>query len=109
MALMYAAGDDAPQAVVSSSGTYASELDDAADAAVQPLVADLDVPVLIVHGTADHIADIELTRTFEQQLRDAGGQVETLYVDGGTHALPFLFETAPAFLEASVTWLRSHL
>jgi dienelactone hydrolase len=109
MALMYAAGDDGPDAVVSSSGTYASELDDAADAPVQPFVADLDVPVLIVHGTADHIASIDLTRAFEQQLRDAGGQVETLYVDGGSHALPFLPETAPTFLEASVTWLRSQL
>jgi dienelactone hydrolase len=45
----------------------------------------LRAPVLIVHGTLDHIDD---AKSYEAAARSRGKSIETLYVEGASHALP---------------------
>ena len=69
------------QAAVLNSGGYPGSLS-----------AEVNAPLLILHGTADNPADggVELTnvqraRGFEQPLRITGKDVEAVYYDGGQH------------------------
>jgi dienelactone hydrolase len=50
----------------------------------------LAVPLLIVHGTNDQLASPDAARAYEKALRDKGKAVESLYVEGAPHQLPFL-------------------
>ncbi len=49
----------------------------------------LAVPLLIVHGTNDTQALMEAARSYEKMLREKSKTVDTLYVDGAPHELPF--------------------
>jgi len=85
-ALHYVLGGGAVQAVVLNSAGYPHEL--------TGRVGDLRVPILILHGTADGPADggsaltrVEMARTFEASLRQAGKQVEAKYYEGGHNSI----------------------
>ena len=69
------------QAGVLSSSRYPQQLAD--------LAARMKVPVLMLHGTADRLADggteftkVEMARSFERALRAAGKTVEAVYYEG---------------------------
>lgn len=84
-ALNYALmGTGTVAAVVLNSTGYSSEISNRA--------LGIDVPILIMHGTADALADggsaftnVERAREFEATLRRAGKRVEAKYYDGAGH------------------------
>ena len=47
----------------------------------------VNVPVLLLGGTADPLVSIDEQRTYEQALQDSGGMVEAHYYDGGLHGV----------------------
>jgi fermentation-respiration switch protein FrsA (DUF1100 family) len=72
------------QAAVLSSSRYPKEL--------TSLVSDLNVPILMLHGTAASTADggtewtaVEMARNFERLARAAQKPVESVFYDGGRH------------------------
>lgn len=83
-ALNYMLRSNDVHAGVLSSSRYPRELAD--------LALDMKVPVLMLHGTADHPADggteftdVQMARNFERTLRAAGKAVEAVYYEGGRH------------------------
>lgn len=54
------------------------------DHSAEDLLADVDVPVLIVHGTADPFTPPRVARTMGERLPKA----EVVWVDGASHTLP---------------------
>jgi dienelactone hydrolase len=72
------------QAAVVNSAGYPSE--------VAKRASEINVPILILHGTADAPIDggspytnVEMARDFEAALRTAGKRVESKYYEGGRH------------------------
>ena len=47
----------------------------------------VNVPVLLLGGTADPLVSIDEQRTYEQALQDSGRMVEAHYYDGGLHGV----------------------
>jgi dipeptidyl aminopeptidase/acylaminoacyl peptidase len=69
------------QAAVLNSAGYPSNLS-----------TDVKAPVLMLHGTADSLADggvavtnVQMARDFEAKLRTSGKPVEAVYYEGGRH------------------------
>jgi dienelactone hydrolase len=52
----------------------------------------VNVPVLMLGGTADALVSIDEQRTYEQALRDSGSTVESHYYEGGMHAVTVVGE-----------------
>lgn len=82
--LNYVLGGGHVEAAILHSAGYRSDLADR--------IAALDVPILILHGTADGPADggsaftaVDRARDFESALRKAGKPVEAMYTQGGGH------------------------
>jgi pimeloyl-ACP methyl ester carboxylesterase len=80
------------QAVILNSSGYPPE--------VTKRAPEFDVPILILHGTADSPADggssitnIEMARQFEAALRKANKQVGTKYYEGSGHNNLFIDAT----------------
>jgi dipeptidyl aminopeptidase/acylaminoacyl peptidase len=48
-------------------------------------VAQIDVPVLLIHGDCDENVPVDQTRAMAQSLREHGKDVETLIIEGATH------------------------
>jgi dienelactone hydrolase len=97
------------QAAVLNSARYPTEL--------APLVADLKVPILMLHGTADDFADggteatkVEMARAFERLARAEIKPVESVFYEGGKHN--GLFADAAQHrdgVERMCNFLRLHL
>jgi carboxymethylenebutenolidase len=97
------------QAVVVHSGGYGTQPADHA--------ARFNVPVLILHGTADSpanggnaVTNVRMAREFEAALRREGKPVEAIYYDGGGH--DSFFENRAQYddeLTNMVAFLRRHL
>ena len=97
------------QAGVLSSSRYPQQLAD--------LAAEMKVPVLMLHGTADRQADggteftkIEMARSFERALRTAGKTVEAVYYEGGRHN--DIFDSSVRYqdeLQRSLAFFEHHL
>ena len=79
--------------------------------------SEVDIPILLMHGTADSPAGggspftrVSMARAFEAALRNAGKSVEVLYYEGGGHEGIFtvrsLHEEA---LQRLTTFLRRRL
>jgi uncharacterized damage-inducible protein DinB len=97
-------GADAQAAVLNSVG-YPT--------AVSARAADVGVPLLLIHGTADTPADggspftaVDSARAFEAAMRRAGREIETVYVAGGSHN--GLFASAAQY-DASVQRIAAFL
>ena len=83
-ALTYCLQTENVQALALNSSGYPNYLTDRSSR--------LEVPTLLLHGTADHPDDggsaatnIEIARHFEATLRKAGKRVEAVYYEGGRH------------------------
>jgi len=94
--LNYILGQADVQAAVLNSARYPDELRDRA--------SELEVPLLILHGTADSQADggteftkVEMARDFEKRLTAAGKSVQAVYYEDGRHN--GIFESAPQYLD----------
>jgi dienelactone hydrolase len=101
-------------AVVASGTQVAAQLTPtrrpvAIDASPLDLVAALQAPVLLLHGTADPVTDVVWTRRYEQALRDAGKPVEAYYYVGAPHPLPFDPGTREDVIRRSIAFFRRHL
>ena len=84
------------QAAILNSARYPDEL--------RGLASELEVPLLILHGTADSLADggteftkVEMARDFEKRLTAAGKSVEAVYYEEGRHN--GVFEDAAQYLD----------
>ncbi|WP_153730916.1 alpha/beta hydrolase family protein [Sporosarcina obsidiansis] len=51
-------------------------------------IQDINIPVLIIHGTMDTNVSFEQALLFENALRDANKEYETWYLEGFTHYIP---------------------
>jgi dienelactone hydrolase len=108
-ALNYALNSGNVQVVMLNSTGYPSELADRA--------SQINVPVLMLHGTADGPADggapvtgMPMATNFETALRRAGKTVQVKYYEGGRHNS--LFDDATQRedeVRRMVTFLREHL
>lgn len=97
------------RAAVLNSARYPSEL--------ASLASELEVPLLMLHGTADSPADggteftnVEMARDFERRLSAAGKPVEAVYYEGGRHN--GIFESSAQYrdeVQRIVTFLQSQL
>jgi len=79
-------GGGTVEAVVAISAGYGEGIRQDWGTTLLEQVDGLRAPVLIVHGTADQIDD---AKAYEAAARSRGKSIETLYVKGGSHALPF--------------------
>lgn len=97
------------QAVVIHSGGYGTQPADHA--------AQFNVPILILHGTADSpanggnaVTNVRMARELEAALRREGKPVEAIYYEGGGHDSFFDNGTQyDAELTNMVTFLHRHL
>lgn len=97
------------QAAVLNSARYPREL--------APVIADLQVPILMLHGTADNFADggteatkIEMARAFARLADAETKPVESVFYEGGRHNS--LFADAAQHrdeVERMCNFLRRHL
>ena len=64
----------------------------------------MNVPVLMVVGTADTFVSVDEQRTYEQALRNSGTRVESHYYEGGPHAVSV--HGAFQVLTSRFNWVR---
>jgi len=70
-------------------------------------VAQIDVPVMLIHGDRDENVPVEQTRAMAEALKSHGKEVETFIVPGGTH---FFTEQQNATARRKLfEFLRRHL
>jgi len=70
-------------------------------------VAQIDVPVLLIHGTRDENVPVDQTLAMAEQLKNHGKDVETLLLEGATHY--FTEQDYAAALRRLFDFLRRHL
>ena len=68
----------------------------------------VNVPVLMLVGTADTIVSVDEQRTYEQTLRDSGATVEAQYYEGGLHAVS-VGDFQEAAFKRSIDFYRRYL
>lgn len=79
--------------------------------------SEVEVPILLLHGSADSPAgggspftNVAMARAFETALRNAGKVVETVYYEGGGHETIFTARTQyDDTLRRITTFLRERL
>jgi dipeptidyl aminopeptidase/acylaminoacyl peptidase len=97
------------KAVVLNSAGYPPE--------VTARASDVDVPILLMHGTADSptgggspFTNVTMARAFEAALRNAGKAVEAVYYEDGGHETIFTSRTQyEDALQRMTTFLRHRL
>ena len=77
------------EAVVAISAGYGPQIKPLWGTTLPEQVDGLRSPVLMVHGTADVSAAFDAAKAYEVAARQRGKPVETLYVEGGRHDLPY--------------------
>ena len=92
-----------------------------APASTLDVVARLDAPLLMMHGTADPVAPVEQAREYEQAARAMGKPVTAIYFEGMGHQVtagggkepPALAEmrrkVQPEARQRAIAFLREHL
>ena len=70
----------------------------------------LDVPTLVIHGTADPIVPFEQSRSMCKAIRNAGGECDLLAVKGGGHGMRG-WESAglTSYKRLMIDWLQKRL
>ena len=68
-------------------------------------VHDIEIPTLIIHGTADTNVSFEQALLLENALRDANKEYETWYLEGFTHYIPP--EMNRKLVKEAVDWMKS--
>lgn len=107
--LNYILRADTVRAAVLNSAGYPAELGERA--------AEVKVPVLILHGTADSPADggspftdVQMARNFEAALRGARKEVKAIYYEGSGHNAVFTSATQyDDEVQQMTEFLRQHL
>lgn len=77
------------EAVVAISAAYVEGIRQLWGTTLPEQVDGLRGPILMVHGTADGQTPFDAAKAYEAAARQRGKSVETLYVEGGQHELPF--------------------
>jgi dienelactone hydrolase len=68
----------------------------------------VNVPVLMLVGTADTVVSVDEQRTYEQALRDSGATVEAQYYEGGLHVVS-IGDFREAAFKRSIDFYRRYL
>jgi dienelactone hydrolase len=69
----------------------------------------VNVPVLMLVGTADLLVSVDEQRTYEQALRDSGATVESHYYEGGLHAVSVHGDFQDDAFKRSIDFYRRYL
>jgi dienelactone hydrolase len=69
----------------------------------------VNVPVLMLVGTADPLVSVDEQRTYEQALRDSGATVESHYYEGGLHAVSVHGDFQDDAVKRSIDFYRRYL
>ena len=67
-------------------------------------VGEIDIPILIIHGTEDTNVSFEQALLLENALRDAGKEFDTWYLEGYTHYIPP--EMNRQLVKDAVDWMK---
>jgi dienelactone hydrolase len=108
-AALWAAASGAPvQAIVLDGAAHSPAM------AVPPpstlgIASKVSAPVLLMHGTNDHVIPVDQSREYEKAARAAGKPVVAVYFDGGGHMVSVETATRPEAIEQAVAFLREHL
>lgn len=94
------------QAVVASAGAGSGG---AIDTPPLTLVAGLQAPVLLLHGTADRTVDVQHSRAYTEEARALGKTVEAHYYEGADHPLPFLRTTRQDVRQRAIGYFQQYL
>lgn len=105
-ALLIASTVGRVQAVVASAGAGSGG---AIDTPPLSLVAGLQAPVLLLHGTADRTVDVQHAQSYEQAARSLGKTVEAHYYEGTDHPLPFLRATRQDVRRGAIAFFQQYL
>jgi len=99
-----AGGPEALHYAVTSSGIGAVAVDSSPRGPVK-----VNVPVLMLVGTADTLVSVDEQRTYEQTLRDSGATVEAHYYEGGLHAVSLRGDFQEDAFKRSIDFYRRYL
>jgi len=73
------------------------------------VLAGLDAPLLLMHGTADALVPVTQSRDYEAAARAAGKQVEVAYFDGAGHMVSVVAESQAEARSRAIAFLRKQL
>jgi dienelactone hydrolase len=73
------------------------------------IVGKVSVPVLLMHGTNDHVIPVNQSREYEKAARAIGKPVVAVYIEGGGHMVSVEPATRPEAIKQAVAFLREHL
>ncbi len=108
VALLVASTGGDVQAVASSGAPY-THLPRADEVPPITMVKNLQAPLLMLHGTADEIVDVQQARDYERVIRELGKPVEAHYYEGAPHLLPFMPQTREDVIQRAIAFFRKHL
>ena len=80
-----------------------------APASSQDVVAGLDAPLLILHGTADQTIPVEQSREYERAARALGKSIAVVYFEGVGHMPSLLPESQIEARQRAIAFLREKL
>jgi carboxymethylenebutenolidase len=96
------------QAVVADAPAHRPAITPA-PASSQDVVARLDAPLLILHGTADQAIPVEQSREYERAARALGKSIAVVYFEGIGHMPSLLPESQIEARQRAIAFLREKL
>jgi dienelactone hydrolase len=96
------------QAVVVDAAGHAPVISPAPPTTLS-VVAGLNAPVLLMHGTSDALVPVQQSREYEAAARVAGKQVEVAYFAGAGHMVSLVPEFQAEARSRAIAFLRKHL
>jgi dienelactone hydrolase len=96
------------QAVVADAPAHRPALTPAPPSS-QDVVARLDAPLLILHGTADRAIPVEQSREYERTARALGKSIAVVYFEGVGHMPSLLPESQIEARQRAIAFLREKL
>lgn len=96
------------QAVVADGPAHRPAISPA-PASSQDVVARLDTPLLIMHGTKDTVIPVEQSREYERAARAFGKSIAVVYFDGIGHMPSLLPESQVAARQRAIAFFREKL
>lgn len=73
------------------------------------VLAGLNTPVLMMHGTADSLIHVEQSRKYVAAARALGKQIEVVYFDGAGHMVSVVPESQADARSRAIEFLHKHL